>query len=98
MATPSEVKAGLDDVAQEIRTERKALIDAQARVQAAKNNLSNIPTKYNDLIATINNYTGADEFEVQAQADKTRLQSEFQALETKADNANTDIQSYDFSS
>lgn len=98
MATPSEVKAGLDDVAQEIRTSRQALKDAQARVQAAKSDLANIPTKYADLITTIDGYAGGNEFEAQAVADKNALAGEFNALEVKATNANADLQAYDFSS
>ena len=96
MATPSEVKAGLDDAAQEIRTARQALKQAKARISSAKANLSNIPTKHAELINTINGYTGANEFETQAQADLSALTSEFGALETKASSAETALDSINF--
>ncbi len=96
MATTSEVKAGLDDVATEIRNERAALKQAQARITAAANALAAIPTKYNALIATIDAYAGADDFELLAQAEKNRLAAEFNALKTKANAAKADMNTYDF--
>lgn len=97
MATASEVKQGLDDIAGAIRTERQALKRAQARVQAAKNALESLPTTYNDVVTTVQGFDGSDAFEVQAQADLSVLTSEFQALKAKATNANADLQAYDFS-
>lgn len=80
MATASEVKAGLDDIATSIRNSRQAYANAKARIQAAYNELNAIPTTFADLIATIDGYDGSDAFEVLAQAEKAKLAAEFTAL------------------
>jgi hypothetical protein len=80
MATTSEVKAGLDDIATSIRNCRQAFINSKARIQTAHSELVSIPTTFSDVLSTINNYTGTDEFEVLCQAEKAKLTTEFQAL------------------
>lgn len=96
MATPSAVKAGLDDIAAIIRNERNALIAAKARIAAAESTLNGLPAQFSGFIAAIDAYTGADEFEALAQAEKTQLAAEFQALKTKATTAKTALAAVDF--
>jgi multidrug efflux pump subunit AcrA (membrane-fusion protein) len=96
MATSSQVKAGLDDIATSIRAERQALINAKARVSTAKANLNNLPTQFADVIATINAYTPTGAFEQVAKAELTELTDEFQDLKTKATTAETDLDAIDF--
>lgn len=96
MATPSQVKAGLDDIASIIRAERQALVNAKARVTTAVNNLTAIPVNYADVIATIDGYDGSDTFELIAQAEKALLAAEFASLKTKAQTAQTDLGAIDF--
>lgn len=97
MATPSQVKAGLDDIAAAIRAERAALVQAKSRVTTSKNNLNGIPVAFADVIATIDGYgAGADDFERVAIAEKARLAAEFVGLRTKATNAETGLAAIDF--
>lgn len=98
MATASQVKAGLDDISQAIRTERNALLSVKARITTAKTNLNSLPVAYADAIATINAYVGGgeDDFEKQAVADLAVLTVEFQALKAKATTAETDLAAIDF--
>lgn len=98
MATPSEVKAGLDDIAQEIRTERQALKTVKARATAALNALNGIPTKYAPLIGEIDAYDGSDAFETLAKAEKAKLAAEFTALKAKAQQASDALSGIDFAS
>jgi hypothetical protein len=85
MATTSEVKAGLDDISRSIRDSRQAYVRAKASIEAARNQLSSIPTTFSDVIATIDAYTGADAFEQLAADEKARLASEFTALRDEMD-------------
>lgn len=85
MATTSEVKTGLDLVAERIAAQRAVVNKAKSNAQQASDALAAIPTDFADLIATIDAYTGADEFETLAQAEKARLQAEFTALKNEAD-------------
>ena len=96
MATTSEVKAGLDDVAQEIRTERQALKNAKARVAASVAALNSLPTKYADIVATVNGYTPTGSFETEAKDELAKLTTEFQALKTKAATAQAGLDAIDF--
>ena len=84
MATISEVKAGLDDIATTIRTERRALVNAKVRIATAQNNLAAIPTIFADVIAEIDGYTPTGEFEALTQDEKAKLQTEFVALRNAA--------------
>lgn len=85
MATYTEVKRGLDDIAQIIKTERQAFANAKARIEAASGNLAAIPTQFADVISEIDGYTGADSAEVLAQDEKAKLAAEFTALRTEID-------------
>jgi len=85
MATTSEVKAGLDDIAHTIKTERQAFASSKARIQNASGNLAAIPTVFADVIATINAYTPTGEFEALSKDEKAALQVEFVALKAVVD-------------
>lgn len=96
MATPSQVKAGLDDIATVIRTERKAVILAIARITAAEARLNNLATEYADVIATIDGFIPTGAAETLAKDDKARLQAEFVELRTKTTTAKTGLAAIDF--
>ena len=80
MATTSEVKAGLDDIATSIRNCRKKFAQAKTSISQAYAELNAIPTTFSDEIAEIDGYTGADDFETLCQAEKAKLTTEFVAL------------------
>ena len=82
MATASQVKAGLNDAAQTIRTERQALAQAKARIAAAEANLAAIPTVFADVIQTVNGYGTQDAFEAVAKAELAKLNAEYETLKS----------------
>ena len=92
MATASEVKAGLDDISQSIRTERQAAKAAVARLVAAYTKLGNLATTFSDVVTTIQAYP-SDGSETPVQALQTQeladLTAEFQALRTNLNTINT---------
>jgi len=85
MAETSEVKSGLDNIAEVISANRAVIAKAKTNAQAAADALNAIPVDYADVATTIDAYTGADQFEVLAQAEKSRLIAEYQALKAIAD-------------
>ena len=85
MATYTQVKRALDDIAQIINTERQAFANAKARIQAASGTLGGVPAQYSDVLATIDGYTGSDVAETLAQAEKAKLTTEFVALKSDID-------------
>jgi hypothetical protein len=91
MATTSEVKAGLDDIAKAIRAERQAMKSAKARMVAGRGNLDQIPTVFSDVLATINAYGTTNAFEALAKAEFAKLATEFVALRGAADVAVTGL-------
>ncbi len=91
MATSSEVKAALDDIAHSIRTERQAMASAKARIQAAQNNLNAIPTVFSDALATIDGYTPKGDFESLSKDELAKMTAEFLALVAQASTAVTSL-------
>lgn len=85
MATASEVKAGLDDIARSIRDSKNAYLKAKAQIQAARNQLVAIPTTFEDVIAEIDGYGTEDAFEAVTKAEKAKLAAEFVALQSEID-------------
>lgn len=85
MASYSEVKAGLDDVAGIIREQRAVMAKAKSNAALASAALAAVPTTYADLVSTINGYGTANAAEALAKADLAKLTTEFQALKTLAD-------------
>lgn len=87
MATTSEVKAGLDDIAQRIREAINNMTAAKVRLQTAKDDLAALPTDYGDVVATINGYTPTGALETLAQDELAKLTAEFVALSSSIDAA-----------
>ena len=83
MATTSEVKSGLDAIAELIAGNRAIIEKSKSNAAVASAALAVIPTDYADVIATIDGFVGTDAFEALAQDEKTKLAAEFTAL--KAD-------------
>ncbi len=91
MATASEVKAALDDIAQAIRAERQAMKNAKARIATGQSNLNLLATVFSDAIATINGYTPTGAMEELAKDELAKLTAEFIALQTQAGTAVADL-------
>lgn len=87
MATPSEVKAALDDIAKMIRTERQTCKAAKARLTTARGNLDLIPTTFSDVLSTIQGYGTTNAFEALAKAELAKMTTEFVALRAATDAA-----------
>lgn len=85
VATISEVKQGLDDIAAAISVQQAVIDKAQSNAGLASAALSALATEYADLIATVNAYTPTGPFEMLAQDELTQLTTEFQSLKAKAD-------------
>lgn len=85
MASYSEVKAGLDDVAGIIREQRAVMLKVKSNAGLASAALAGLSAQYADLITTINAYGTANAAEALSKADLAKLTSEFQALKTLAD-------------
>ena len=82
----STVKAGLDDIATAIRTERHASTSAKARLTAARNNLVSLATTHAATIAEITAYSeNGDPFEVLSKDEFTKLVAEYIALKNELD-------------
>lgn len=56
MASYSEVKAGLDDVAGIIREQKAVMVKVKSNAALAAAALAGLPAQYADLITTINAY------------------------------------------
>lgn len=85
MASPSEVKGGLDVIAAAIAKNRAALascISAAANVSA---DLAALPGQFTDLINTVTAYGTDDAFEAVTKAALVKLTDEFIALKANAD-------------
>jgi hypothetical protein len=79
-------KAGLDDIAAAIRTERQAFENAKARISTAYSNLVALPTDHADVIAEIQ-ALGTDAAEEVAKAEYELLVTEFIDLRDEIDAA-----------
>lgn len=83
MATTSEVKQGLDDIASTIRNCRQKFAQAKTTIQNCSDALGAIPTTFADVNSTIQAYTPTGAFETLAQNERSKLAAEFADL--KAD-------------
>lgn len=87
MATYSEMKAGLDDIAVLIRQNKAVLAKAKSNGAQASESLASIVTDFAGVIAAIDaipaNTTNAAEMLLRAE--KAKLAAEFTALKGKAD-------------
>lgn len=80
MAEPSEVKAGLQEIASIISNSRKMNDKGNALKLAARNQLAAIPGQFSDIVATVDGYTPTGAFETLSKDEKAKLQAEFVAL------------------
>ena len=87
MATTSEVKSGLDEVADTIRAQREVMAKVKSNAALASAALAALPADKQPIIATINGYAvdTTNTFEKLAKAELADLTTEFQALKTIAD-------------
>jgi hypothetical protein len=84
MATPSQVKAGLDDIAQAIRAQREALDRVLGGAGSVVASLDQLPGQFADVVSTVNGYGNSDAFEVVSKAELTALTNEFVDLRARA--------------
>lgn len=82
MATPSEVKTGMDAISERISAARATVKKAQQNTGNAVADLNAIPTEFADVLATINGYGTEDAFEALAKAELAKMTAEFSALVT----------------
>jgi len=87
MATPSQIKSGLDQIAVLITEQRAVVEKAQSNAANASAALAAIATDYADVITTIDAFAvnSTDYFERMAKAEKAKMQAEFIALKADAD-------------
>ena len=98
MATPTEVDAALDSIAEAIKAERQAAKTCTTRFTTAKNNINSLPTVHADVITTINGYNAVtgSETEKLAKDRLSKYSAEFTSLKTKVTTAETDLGAIDF--
>lgn len=82
MATPSEVKTGMDAISERISNARATIKKAQLNSGSAVTDLNAIPTEFADVLSTINGYGTSDAFEALAKAELAKMTAEFSALVT----------------
>ena len=82
----SEVKAGLDDIARDIRAKRAAVDSAKEALESVITDLDSIPTTYADAIAQIGEL-GTDPSDVVYKDELSKLTTEFVALRASANGA-----------
>jgi len=85
MATTTEVKTGIDEIADQIKAVRTRFESAKSTIEGGSTALGAIPTKYADVLATIDGYTPTGAFETLAQDEKAKLSSDFLALKAELD-------------
>lgn len=85
MATTSEVKEGLDEIAQRIRSSRKGFALAKNAIVQSRDKLIAIPTHYAEVIETINEYSNTDGFGSVAKDELASLTAEYEALRDSID-------------
>lgn len=87
MASTSEVKAGLDDIAAAIRENRTVMAGCKAKAATVSTSLDGLATDYADVVNTINGYASdtTDAFEMVAKAELAKLVAEFGALKGVSD-------------
>lgn len=85
MATPSQVKTALDDVARAIVKGRERMEAAKVSAGEVSAALGALATTYADVVTTVNGYGTSNAFEAAAKAELAKLVAEFGALKTAAD-------------
>jgi hypothetical protein len=86
MATTSEIKVGLDAIAQVIAAQRAVIEKAQQNAAAASGVLGNLPTDWADLISTVQAFpSNGNAFQNVSKAELAALATEYTALKAAAD-------------
>ena len=85
MATVSEVKQGLDDIARAISDASLRYSRAKEQMTRASADLGQLPSKYAGVITEVDGYTPTGAFETLAKDEKAKLQIDFVALKAKID-------------
>jgi hypothetical protein len=80
MATTSEVKAGLDNIASTIKIAREKLTTIRAQIATQETSLNSLPTRFGDVLETINGYTPSGAFEALAKDELEKLTAEYLSL------------------
>ncbi|MCP4001583.1 MAG: hypothetical protein GY727_11795 [Gammaproteobacteria bacterium] len=91
MATSTQIKAALDEVAGKIINARQNLINSKNVFSVQVGVLSDIVTQYNDAITTIQGYGTEDSWEAYQKAELAKITVEFQALLADAQLAVADL-------
>ena len=93
MATSSEVKAGLDEIAAMVKASRQRAKSSKEMITTQQTNLGAIPTRYSDLLNTINAFSvdTTDVFEQLCKAELAKMTTEFMTLKADMDLAVTDL-------
>lgn len=94
MATYTQTKATLDEIAQRSEQNRKRLDQARATIAAALSDLTAMQTAYSAFVTQLNTDAAAnpdDQAWQLAKAEKDQLVTDFQALRIEANSLNTAI-------
>lgn len=91
MATSSEVKAGMDNIAQSISSSRAVVKEAIELLGQAKESLNGIPANYADVLATITAYVPTGEAETLYKDELANMTVEFLALVAEVEGAETEL-------
>ncbi len=88
MATFSQIKAVLDEIATKNARQRRYLENARASLVTAQTNLAGMPSEYSAIVADIDQAAidnPTDEAYLLAKSEKDKLAADFQNLKTYAD-------------
>ena len=88
-STTSQVKSGLDAIADSINAEEGAIQGVLSQLQEVDARLAAIPSGYSEEIATINGYTPTGAYEELAKDELAKLTTEFQAKRAAVQSAIT---------
>ena len=87
MATYSEIKAGLDEIAKQNEQSRKDIERSKSLLSQAESQLNSMPTVYAAFVVDVDSAATAnpavEAFQI-AKSEKDELVSDFQALKTRA--------------
>lgn len=82
MATSTQVETGLDEISDIISGGERELASISAKLLSLRQQLTNIPATYADVIATINGYTPTGPFEELAQDKRAKYAADFVSQRT----------------
>lgn len=91
MSTTSEVKKGLDAIADRIANQQQRAADAKATLADIDAELAGLPGEFSAEIATVNGFTPTGDFESHSKDELALLTTEFQALRAAVQAAAADL-------